>query len=95
MRGTVLTIATSQLPELPDGEYYHSDLLGLAAISQSGEPIGKVVAVENFGATDIIEIERPGEGGQAGKRFMIPMSPAAVADWNAATLVVTDDFADV
>jgi 16S rRNA processing protein RimM len=58
LRGTVLTVPRSALPALAEGEYYHADLIGLAAVSDAGEPLGAVVAVENFGAGDILEIER-------------------------------------
>jgi 16S rRNA processing protein RimM len=89
LRGTELSVPRSSLPPLGDGEYYHVDLLGLAAISASGESLGVVVAVDNFGAGDVIEIERPG-----GKRFMVPMNPGAVPEWNAERLVVADEFVE-
>jgi len=84
LRGTELTVARDQLPELPEGEYYHADLIGLPAFSTAGEALGVVVAVENFGAGDIVEIERSN-----GKRFMVPMT--AVPEWHER-LVVEADF---
>jgi 16S rRNA processing protein RimM len=87
LRGTLLTVARSALPPLGAGEYYHADLLGLAAESDAGEPIGTVIAVENFGAGDILEIERPD-----GKRFMVPMRADAVPEWDANRVVVAADF---
>lgn len=56
LRGTRLYIARDRLPEAADGEYYHSDLLGLKAVSPSGVIIGHVLAVQNFGAGDLLEI---------------------------------------
>lgn len=88
LRGTPLTVPRSALPPLADGEYYHIDLIGLAAVSETGEPLGTVVAVENFGAGDILEIERPD-----GKRFMVPMRAEAVPEWDGERLVVAADFA--
>lgn len=73
LRGTELTVPRSALPPLEAGEYYHCDLLGLPCFTESGEAIGTVVAVENFGAGDILEIERPG-----GKRFMVPIHVATI-----------------
>ena len=73
-RGTELTVLRSELPPLGEGEYYHADLIGVPAVSTDGEALGVVVAVENFGAGDVIEIEKPD-----GKRFMVPMS--AVPEW--------------
>ena len=65
------------------------DLVGLPAVSDTGEALGNVVAVENFGAGDIVEIERP-----TGKRFMVPMRPEAVPEWSAERLVVSEGYAE-
>ncbi|MBN2972231.1 16S rRNA processing protein RimM [Roseomonas aeriglobus] len=89
MRGTELTVPRDSLPPLGEGEYYHADLLGLAAVTEDGAAIGTVVAIDNFGAGDVIEIERPD-----GKRFMIPMTEAAVPRWDADTLTVADGWVD-
>lgn len=88
LRGTALTVPRSALPPLEEGEYYHIDLIGLAAVSDAGEALGTVVAVENFGAGDILEIERPD-----GKRFMVPMRPEAVPDWDGERAIITAAFA--
>lgn len=68
LRGTELTVARTELPPLADGEYYHIDLVGLSCVTESGEPVGKVIAVENFGAGDIIEIKKAD-----GSDFMVPV----------------------
>ncbi len=88
-RGTLLTVPRASLPPLPEGEYYHADLIGLDAVSDLGEKIGQVVGIENYGAGDIIEIERSG-----GMRFMVPMTPIAIPKWNHLELVVAADFVD-
>lgn len=87
LRGTQLTVDRAELPPLEDGEYYHSDLVGLPAVSVSGEELGRVVAVENFGAGDILEIERTN-----GRRFMVPMRADAVPEWGQV-VVIEDAFA--
>ena len=89
LRGTALSVPRSALPPLEDGEYYHADLIGLAAVSDAGEALGTVVAVENFGASDILEIERP-----TGKLFMVPMVESAVPEWDESRVVVAAAFAD-
>jgi 16S rRNA processing protein RimM len=94
LRGTALTVPRSALPPLAEGEYYHADLIGLPAVSDAGEPLGIVIAVENFGAGDVIEIERPSEDGEPGKRFMVPMRAEAVPAWDAERLVVSVEFVD-
>ncbi len=87
LRGTVLTVPRSAMPALEDGEYYHSDLIGLAAVSAAGEVLGTIVAVENFGAGDVLEIEQPD-----GRRAMAPMTRDAVPEWDAARAIVDPAF---
>lgn len=88
LRGTLLTVPRSALPPLAEGEYYHADLIGLPALSSTGEALGTVIAVENFGAGDVIEIERPAEEGRKARRFMVPMRVEAVPEWDGERLVV-------
>lgn len=88
LRGTELTVARSELPPLAEGEYYHADLLGLAVVTTEGEAIGRVVAIDDFGAGDVLEIERDGVEGKPGKRFMVPMRVEAVPEWNDERLVL-------
>ncbi len=89
LRGTTLTVPREALPALEEDEYYHSDLLGLPVISDTGDTIGTVCAVENFGASDVIEIEKPG-----GKRFMVPLTQQAVPEWDDERVVISSDFLD-
>lgn len=56
--GTKLYVPRSRLPEPEKDSFYHTDLIGLRAVSPDGTIIGKVIAVENFGASDILEIQR-------------------------------------
>ena len=81
-RGTELTVPREALPPLAEGEYYHADLIGLPCVSTVGEELGKCVAVENFGAGDVIEVERPD-----GKRFMVPMKAEAVPEWGERIVI--------
>ncbi|MCW4460279.1 ribosome maturation factor RimM [Sphingomonas sp. BT-65] len=89
LRGTELAVPRAALPPLGEGEYYHADLIGLAAVSETGESIGTVAAVENFGAGDVVEVEK-----SDGKRFMVPMRPEAVPRWDEATLTVAEGWAE-
>jgi len=89
LRGVALTVPRSALPPLAEGEYYHADVIGLPAVSTDGDAIGIVVAIENFGAGDVIEIERPG-----GKRFMVPMRDEAVPEWDSIRLVIAAEFVE-
>ena len=83
LRGTALTVPRSALPPLGDGEYYYADLIGLPAVSTGGEALGVCVAVENFGAGDVIEIEKAD-----GSRFMVPMMAEAVPEWSELRIVI-------
>ncbi len=82
MRGTELTVPRDALPPLGEDEYYHTDLIGLPAVSTDGADLGRVVAVENFGAGDVLEIEQAD-----GKRFMVPMTVEAVPEWGERVVV--------
>ena len=94
MRGTALTVPRSALPPLADGEYYHADLIGLPVVSTAGDVLGTCIAVDNFGAGDVLEIERPAVEGAKPKRFMVPMRIEAVPEWNDARLVVEAAYAE-
>jgi 16S rRNA processing protein RimM len=59
LNGIELYIAREKLPPTDEDEYYHADLIGLAAITTADETLGRVVAIHNFGAGDIIEIAPP------------------------------------
>jgi len=86
LRGALLTVPRSALPPLEPGEYYHADLIGLPCEGPNGERLGTVVAVENFGAGDIIEIEKPD-----GKRTMVPFR-LGVADLNQDKIMLDPTF---
>jgi 16S rRNA processing protein RimM len=74
LRGTELAVPRSALPPLDDGEYYHIDLIGLPCLV-GADPIGTAVLVEDFGAGDVLEIEKPD-----GKRFMVPIARAVTIE---------------
>ena len=87
LRGTALSVSREALPTLDEDEFYFSDLLDLAVVTDTGDPVGRVCAVENFGATDIVEIEKTD-----GKKFMAPLTAQAVPRWDASQLVINPDF---
>ena len=86
LRGRLLTVPRSALPPLEEGEYYHADLIGLPCESAAGDPLGTVVAVEDFGAGDLLEIEKPD-----GRRSMVPFREG-IADLLAGRIVLDPDF---
>lgn len=86
LRGELLTVPRSALPPLEEGEYYHADLIGLPCESADGEPLGTVMSIENFGAGDILDIEKP-DGGRA----MVPLRPG-IADFANDKIIVDPVF---
>ena len=86
LRGSLVEVERSALPPLEEGEYYHADLIGLPAVDAQGSAIGTVVAVENYGAGDLLEIE---DGN--GKRSLIPFKPG-IADLVDGQLVLDREY---
>jgi 16S rRNA processing protein RimM len=86
LRGTLVEVDRSALPPLEAGEYYHADLIGLPAADRDGVSVGTVVAVENFGAGDLLEIELKG-----GRRSLIPFKPG-IADLEEGRIVLDPEF---
>jgi 16S rRNA processing protein RimM len=56
LRGTELYVPRDRLPSLPDDEFYHADLVGMSVYDTGGTLLGTVRAVQNHGATDLLEI---------------------------------------
>src|SRR5437879_2210852 len=73
LNGVELYIARDKLPATDENEYYHADLIGLAAVNAANEPLGRVIAIHNFGAGDIIEIAPP-----QGATLLLPSTYAVV-----------------
>ena len=85
LKGTRLYLPRAALPPPGAEEYYHADLIGLAAMLRDGSALGRVRAVHEYGAGDSLEIERPD-----GKLVLVPFTEATVpvVDIEAGTLVV-------
>ena len=73
LRGLRLYIPRDALPPAEPDEYYHHDLVGLAVVLRSGERLGKIMAVHNFGAGDLLEVGRDGADS-----VMVPFTDANV-----------------
>ena len=86
LRGSLVEVNRSELAPLEEGEYYHADLIGLLAVDGQGDPVGIVIAVENYGAGDLLEIEL-GDG----KRSLIPFK-TGIADLQDGRIVVDAEF---
>jgi len=86
LRGSLVEVDRDSLPALEEGEYYHADLIGLPVVDGEGAEVGSVVAVENFGAGDLLEIEDAG-----GKRSLIPFRDG-IADLDGDRVIVDPEF---
>jgi 16S rRNA processing protein RimM len=75
-----LFVPRSRLPPPAAGEFYHADLVGLAAVAADGSALGRVTAVHDFGAGDILEIA-PAAGGPT---LMLPFTEAFVPEVDIA-----------
>ena len=73
LNGVELYIARDKLPATEEDEYYHADLIGLAAVTPVDEPLGRVVAIHDFGAGNLIEIAPP-----QGATMLLPFTNAVV-----------------
>jgi 16S rRNA processing protein RimM len=73
LNGLELYVAREKLPATDDNEYYHADLIGLAAVTRTDQPLGEIVAIHNFGAGDIIEIAPA-----SGATLLLPFTNAVV-----------------
>ncbi len=86
LRGSLVEVDRSALPSLDEGEYYHADLVGLLCVDREGQGVGTVVAVENFGAGDLLEVERPN-----GRKSLIPFREG-IADLEDGRIVLDPEF---
>src|SRR5258705_12120797 len=89
LNGIELYIAREKLPDTDDDEYYHADLIGLVAVSSANEPLGRVIAIHNFGAGDIIEIAPP-----QGASLLLPFTNAVVPSVDLANGRVVIELPD-
>ena len=89
LNGLELYIAREKLPQTDEDEYYHADLIGLAAVTSANEPLGRVTAIHNFGAGDIIEIAP-----LQGATMLLPFTNAVVPTVDLASGRVVIELPD-
>jgi 16S rRNA processing protein RimM len=89
LNGIELYVAREKLPDTDEDEYYHADLIGLAAVNAANEPLGRVIAIHNFGAGDIIEIAPP-----SGATMLLPFTNAVVPTVDVASGRVVIELPD-
>lgn len=75
LKGAELYVPRERLPAAAEGEFYHADLIGLTAVDPDGRTIGEIVAVQNYGAGDLLEIRLAGSGRSELVPFADPFVP--------------------
>jgi len=86
LRGSLVEIDRTALAPLAEGEYYHTDIIGLPCVDAGGKAIGTVAAVEDYGAGELLDIALPD-----GKRSLIPFRDG-IADLVEGRVVLDPDF---
>lgn len=84
LRGVVLYVPRSALPEPEEDEFYLADLIGLSVVTPEGAPLGRVRTVHDFGAGDLLEIEPPA----GGATWWLPFTREAVPQVRIADGVI-------
>lgn len=74
LKGTRLHTRRGNLPPLVEDEFYHADLIGLEVVDTGGRILGRVTAVHNHGATDLLEVRVPSQSATV----LLPFTRAAV-----------------
>ncbi len=89
LKGARLYVDRARLASLPDDEFYHADLIGLTVLNTGGREIGRVRAIHDHGAGDMLEVTGPRDG-PGGGMVMIPFTRAAVpnVDLTAGRIVI-------
>jgi 16S rRNA processing protein RimM len=79
LNGVELSVPRDRLPPTEEEEYYHADLIGLAAVAPDGAELGTVTAVHNYGAGDLLEIAP-----KRGETLLVPFTRAVVPEVDLA-----------
>jgi 16S rRNA processing protein RimM len=86
LRGQRLYAPRAALPNLPDDEFYHADLIGLEVCDTGGKPLGRISAVLNHGASDLLEVRAPGKRDTTLVPFTAEIVPTV--DLKAARVII-------
>ncbi|MEO0623342.1 MAG: ribosome maturation factor RimM [Pseudomonadota bacterium] len=86
LRGTQLFVSRDRLPDAGEEEYYHADLIGLEVVDTGGALLGRIKAIHEHGAGDVLEIAAPGQ-----ESLLLPFTRAAVPTVDIASGRVVAD----
>ena len=91
LRGTRLYVPRSRLPAPDEGEFYHSDLIGIHAHLEDGTPVGTITAVHDFGAGDLLEITLADGGDALYLPFTLAIVPNVDLTKGVATIIPPEE----
>lgn len=94
LKGTALHVGREAMPAPDEGDYYHADLIGLKAVRPDGVELGKVVAVQNFGAGDLLELQLAGARQTEFVPFTDACVPAVDVKGGTVTVVMPEMIGD-
>ena len=75
LRNLMVYVKAAELPQLPEGEYYHHELIGLSVVDEAGQPLGKLAQILETGANDVYVVETPD-----GKELLLPAVEEVILD---------------
>lgn len=87
LRGLALEIPETEIPVLPEGTYYHYQVIGLAVVDADRRPIGNVAGIMETGANDVYVVARP-----SGDEILIPVTPTTIKEVDIVEGVITVDL---
>ena len=90
LNGVDLYVDRGRLPSAAEGEYYHADLIGLKAADAHGAVLGQIIAIENFGAGDLLEIKLEGVSATEFIPFTNACVPAIDLALGVATVIMPE-----
>ncbi len=77
LRNLLVYIKAERLPKLPDGEYYHHELLGLSVVDENGAPVGTLSEILETGANDVYLVLSP-----QGQEILLPAIENVILEVN-------------
>ncbi len=87
LKGLLIAVPRSSLPQQPDDEYYWSDLVGLAVVNEAGVQLGTVANLLDTGANQVLSVK--GDDGE----ILIPFIANAIKQVDVRNKVIRVDWA--
>ena len=79
LRNENLYVRAEDIPQLPEGDYYHHQILGLRVVNEEGASLGTVIDILETGANDVCVIRQ-----DSGAEFLLPVTASTILEVNLA-----------